>query len=115
MAGWESVNQPPNFTAVVFFSCLGTASILFSVKALAYPSVALKLASTGLWTPATGFLRWKFIQVKIESVYSGKAGSLDYLIVTQHQTQRRLDAIAIAGLNGSTDEIERLLNRYKHN
>lgn len=92
---------------------VGVISWLIGLKILMTTKALLKLGPNGIWTPKLGFLPWKHIQVVLDSVSSGKAGSFEILIIKNRQSQVRLEVITLAGLSGPTEKLSYLLQQYK--
>jgi hypothetical protein len=113
LAAGAGMQKPPNLSGMATGALLGLAFWAMGIRSFVNTDVALKLGPAGLWTPTLGFLPWRYIQVGLSSVASGKAGSFEFLIIKNRQTQKQLEVIALAGLSGPTAQLSRLLQQYK--
>lgn len=92
---------------------LSLVCLWLSIRNLLSTRHTLKFGPTGIWTSKLGFLAWKHVRVRIESVYGGKAGILELLTIRPRHSEEPLEVIALTSLSGSTASIERLIKQYK--
>jgi hypothetical protein len=74
---------------------------------------ALRFGRNGIWTNKLGHVKWQDILLEFTRVTSGKAGSFNFLRITDKSTGRYLDSVVISELDKPIEEIEVSLRSCK--